>query len=130
MCGYLGARLGVLPTVVLTEGSTAAGMVALLATPLEASLVLMPLVGVALNGTSSVLYASVVEFVAAERRSRGFGLFYTLGIGASAMAPFVFGVISDLFGVAAALVVVALLVTTTLPLTLLLRGPLASSAGR
>ena len=64
------------------------------------------------------------------RRSRGFGLFYTLGIGASAMAPFVFGVISDLFGVAAALVVVALLVTTTLPLTLLLRGPLASSAGR
>jgi hypothetical protein len=40
----------------------------------------------------------------------------------------VFGVISDLTSVTTALVVVALLVTATLPLTLLLRAPLAGAA--
>jgi MFS transporter, FSR family, fosmidomycin resistance protein len=77
-----------------------------------------------------VLYASVAEFVTAERRSRGFGLFYTLGIGSSASAPFLFGVMSDLAGVTTALVAVALLVTATLPLTLLLRARLAAARGQ
>ncbi|MGH6942643.1 MAG: MFS transporter [Geminicoccaceae bacterium] len=128
LCGVLAERVGILRTVIVTELVTAAGILVLLPLPLHAALACLPLLGAALNGTSSVLYASVVEFVAAERRSRGFGLFYTLGIGASATAPFVFGVISDLAGVATALVVVALLVTATLPLTLLLRAPLAASA--
>jgi len=128
LCGMLAERAGILRTVVVTELITAAGILLLLALPLLAALAVLPLVGAALNGTSSVLYASVAEFVAAERRSRGFGLFYTLGIGSSATAPFVLGIVSDLTSVATALVVVALLVTTTLPLTLLLRGPLAAAA--
>jgi FSR family fosmidomycin resistance protein-like MFS transporter len=128
LCGVLAERAGILRTVIVTELVTALGILLLLPVPLLAALAILPLVGAALNGTSSVLYASVAEFVAAERRSRGFGLFYTLGIGSSAMAPFVFGLISDLASVATALVVVALLVTTTLPLTLLLRAPLAAGA--
>jgi FSR family fosmidomycin resistance protein-like MFS transporter len=128
LCGVLAERAGILRTVVVTELVTAAGILLLLALPLVAALAVLPVVGAALNGTSSVLYASVAEFVAAERRSRGFGLFYTLGIGSSATAPFVFGVIGDHTSVATALVVVALLVTTTLPLTFLLRGPLAAAA--
>jgi MFS family permease len=127
LCGVLAERAGILRTVIVTELVTALGILLLLPVPLVAALAILPLVGAALNGTSSVLYASVAEFVAAERRSRGFGLFYTLGIGSSATAPFVFGVLSDLAGVTTALVVVALLVTATLPLTLLLRAPLASA---
>lgn len=128
LCGVLAERAGILRTVVLTELVTALGILVLLPVPLLAALTVLPVVGAALNGTSSVLYASVAEFVAAERRARGFGLFYTLGIGASATAPLVFGVISDVTTVATALVVVALMVTATLPLTLLLRAPLASPA--
>lgn len=128
LCGVLAERAGILRTVVATEVVTAAGILLLLPVPLLAALAILPVIGAALNGTSSVLYASVAEFVAAERRSRGFGLFYTLGIGSSAAAPFVFGVISDLTSVATALVLVALLVTATLPLTLLLRAPLAAAA--
>ena len=54
-CGLLGARLGVTRTVLITEGATAAGIIALLPLPLAGALLLMPLIGVALNGTSSVL---------------------------------------------------------------------------
>jgi len=128
LCGLLAERAGILRTVIVTELATALGILVLLPVPLLAALAILPLLGAALNGTSSVLYASVAEFVAAERRSRGFGLFYTLGIGSSAAAPFAFGVISDLASITTALVVVALLVTATLPLTLLLRAPLAGAA--
>jgi len=55
ICGFLAERLGVVRTVILTELITCCGIVLLLPLPLEAALVLLPLVGLGLNGTSSVL---------------------------------------------------------------------------
>ena len=66
VCAFIGARIGAIATVWLTEGLTALGIVALLPLPLEAALVLLPVIGVALNGTSSVLYGSVPDLVAPE----------------------------------------------------------------
>ena len=43
VCGYLGARIGLLNTVLLTEGLTAIGIIALLPLPLAGSLAVMPL---------------------------------------------------------------------------------------
>src|SRR5205085_4829207 len=54
VCAWIGARIGVVATVWLTEGCTALGILALLPLPLEFGLVLLPVIGVALNGTSSV----------------------------------------------------------------------------
>jgi hypothetical protein len=54
VCAFIGARIGAIATVWLTEGLTAVVIVALLPLPLEAALVLLPLIGIALNGTSSV----------------------------------------------------------------------------
>ncbi len=96
--------------------------------PLEACYFLLPIVGVALNGTSSVLYASVAEFVTPERHSRGFGLFMTLTMGAWAIAPAVFGVFSDLVGVALTMLVVSLFTLTTIPLALGLACPLRAAS--
>lgn len=126
LCGVLAERVGIVRSVILTELATGLGILLLVPLPLVAALVVLPIVGAALNGTSSVLYASVVEFVAAERHSRGFGLFYTLGIGTSAAAPFMLGVVGDLTSVTTALVVVAVLIMTTLPLTALLRFPMST----
>jgi FSR family fosmidomycin resistance protein-like MFS transporter len=56
VCGYLGARLGVLATVILTEDVTAGGILALLPMPFVPAFVLLPVIGIVLNGTSSVLY--------------------------------------------------------------------------
>jgi FSR family fosmidomycin resistance protein-like MFS transporter len=72
VCGFLGARLGVLPTVLITEGATAVGILALLPLPIGAALALLPVIGVALNGTSSVLYGTVPDLVTADRRETAF----------------------------------------------------------
>src|ERR1700737_3121827 len=72
VCGFLGARLGVLPTVLITEGATAAGILALLPLPIGAALALLPVIGVALNGTSSVLSGTVPALVPADRREGAF----------------------------------------------------------
>ena len=54
-CAFIGARIGAIGTVWLTEGCTAAGILALFPLPLDAALALLPLIGIALNGTSSVI---------------------------------------------------------------------------
>ncbi len=87
VCAWIGARIGVVATVWLTEGFTALGILALLPLPLEFALVLLPVIGVALNGTSSVLYGSVPLLVTPEERTRAFSVFYTGTIGSGAIAP-------------------------------------------
>lgn len=126
-CGFLGERFGVLRTVWLTEGMTAVGIVSLLALPLAASLAILPMVGLALNGTSSVLYGTVPELVSRERRARAFGVFYTATIGAGALAPVFYGLFSDALGVPAMMKLIAAVVLVTLPLAWLLRNALAPS---
>src|SRR6478672_494451 len=96
VCAFIGARIGAIATVWLTEGLTAALIVALLPLPLTPALVLLPLIGVALNGTSSVLYGSVPELVPPQRRPRAFSIFYTGTIGGGACAPVIYGAIGDI----------------------------------
>jgi len=127
-CAFIGARIGAVATVWLTEAVTALGIVALLPLSLAAALVLLPLVGVALNGTSSVLYGSVPDLVEPARRQRAFGIFYTGTIGAGAVSPAIYGLLGDAVGVPSALMVVAAVVLLTLPITLALRPALPSSA--
>jgi MFS family permease len=124
VCGWLGARLGVVPAVWLTEGITAAGILVLLPLPLPAALMVLPLIGIALNGTSSVLYGTVPELVPPERRARAFGIFYTGAIGAGALAPAIYGLASDAAGVPRMMMLVAAIVLLTLPLSWALRPAL------
>ncbi|HZP69538.1 MAG TPA: MFS transporter [Pseudolabrys sp.] len=125
VCAFIGARIGTVATVWLTEAVTAFGIIALLPLPLEAAMVLLPVVGVALNGTSSVLYGSVPDLVEPQRRQRAFGIFYTGTIGAGAISPAIYGLLGDAVGVTTALIVVAAVVLLTLPITLMLRPALA-----
>ena len=106
-CGLLGARFGVLRTVLLTELATALGIVALGWLPLVAALACLPIIGVALNGTSSVLYGTVPELVPANRREHAFGLFYTGTIGGGALAPMLYRFAGDAFGPEHAIFIVA-----------------------
>ena len=125
VCAFVGARLGVVATVCLTEGMTIAAILLLLPIPLEAAIPVLPILGVALNGTSSLLYGSVPELVDAPRRDRAFGIFYTGTIGAGAVAPFFYGIAGDLLGVTTALMLVAAMLVITLPLAWLLRPAFA-----
>ena len=128
-CTFLGARIGAIATVWVTESATALGILALLPLPLFAALPVLPFIGIALNGTSSVLYGSVPDLVAADRRTRALGFFYTGTIGSGAIAPIVFGRAGDALGVTHALMLVALVALLTLPLAALLRPVLAERYG-
>lgn len=121
VCGVISERLGIIRTVLLTEAATGLGILLLLALPVQPAFLLLPVLGVALNGTSSVLYGTVPELVVPERRSRVYGLFYTIGIGSGALAPPAFGLLSDWAGVPVTLAVLAGVILTTLPLAQLLR---------
>jgi predicted MFS family arabinose efflux permease len=120
-CAWLGNRLGTIGTVFVTEGFTALGILALLPLPLWSAFVLLPFIGFALNGTSSVLYGSVPDLVPVKKRSQAFGIFYTGTIGAGAISPMIYGLIGDRFGIELTLIVVAGAVLLTIPLALFLR---------
>ena len=122
VCGFIGARIGAIATVWLTEGLTAALIVALLPLALVPAMILLPIIGTVLNGTSSVLYGSVPELVTPARRARAFGIFYTGTIGAGATAPILYGVVADALGIPTTLMIVAAVVLLTLPLSLAIRA--------
>lgn len=129
-CGALADRLGVIRTVVVTEAATGLGILLLLTLPLGPALLLLPPLGIALNGTSSVLYGSVADLVAADRRARSYGVFYTVGVAASAGAPFLYGLLSDRAGLPAAVTAIGLVVFLVLPLVGMLRRTVAGAPAR
>ena len=121
VCAWIGARIGAIATVWLTESLTAVLILTLLLFPLEPALLLLPVIGIVLNGTSSVLYGSVPDLVAPERRPRAFSLFYTGTVGTGAGAPVIYGAVGDIFGVTVGITTAALIVLLTLPLSLALK---------
>jgi len=123
-CAWISARFGVIGTICITEGLTAAGMLGVLALPLEAGLALLPFFGIVLNGTSSATYGSVPAFASTAERNRAFSWFYTGTLGAGALAPTVSGLIGDAAGAPVTVTIMAALVLLTLPLSWLLRPAL------
>lgn len=115
-CGYLGARIGTMKTVWITETSTALLIVAAVYLPLSGLMMMLPVLGLVLNGTSSVLYGAVPDLAGAAKREQAFALFYTGTIGGGALAPVVFGGVGDSLGVPVALMVLAGTLCVTLPL--------------
>jgi MFS family permease len=129
VCGLVAERVGIVRTVVLTELATALGIAAIALGSLSVALaVLLPL-GIALNGTSSALYATVADLVLPERRARAYGLYYTLVVAASAAAPLVYGAVGDALGVTATLLMTSAVVLVTLPLCFVLRAALTQPEG-
>lgn len=114
--GWVGQKLGVVPSVLLTEIATTLLILAALPLPLDFALLLLPVVGLMLNGTSSVLYGTIPEFVSPEKRTHAFAVFYTGGSVAGATGPLLFGLLGDAIGLTTALAVVACVALTTVPM--------------
>ena len=126
-CGFLAERLGIIRTIVMTEIATGLGILATLVLPGIGAMILLPLLGVALQGTSSVLYATIGDLVDKDRLSRTFGLFYTIGSLCGIAAPLGYGLLGDSAGVETAIAVVGIAVLMTLPLTAMLRPALGAA---
>ncbi|AZF34035.1 putative MFS-type transporter [Pseudomonas sp. R4-35-07] len=117
LCGYLGARIGMMKTVWVTEFTTALLIVMAVYLPYAGLMVMLPLLGLVLNGTSSVLYGAVPDLAGPGRRDQAFAVFYTGTIGGGALAPVLFGSLGDATGVPLAVLLLAATLLLTLPLS-------------
>lgn len=120
-CGWLGERMGVTGSVMATETITALLIVATLFTPLTEMLIILPILGVVLNGTSSVLYGAVPDLARKGDLSRAFAVFYTFVIGSGGLAPIAYGFIADLGGQTVGVLAAAATAAVIVPLALSLR---------
>lgn len=123
VCGVLAERLGIIPMVVGTEVLTAAGILSLTFFSPSVIWIILPLIGIVLNGTSSVLYATVAEIISPESRSRGYGLYYAITLGCGAISPIFFGFLAQFLSLSFTIMSTALMVLFTLPLSRYLRRP-------
>ena len=124
-CSWLGEHLGVIGSVVMTEAATALLIVATLFLPVVPMLVILPLLGIVLNGTSSVLYGTVPELAPNGDTGRAFALFYTGVIGAGGLAPIAYGAIADHSNRTAGVLAAAATAALIIPMVLALRSSLA-----
>jgi MFS family permease len=123
-CGWLGQHLGVVWSVIATELATALLITATLMLPLAPMLAILPLLGIFLNGTSSVLYGTVPDLAPRGDIGRGFALFYTGVIGAGGLAPIACGAIADHSSRTVGILASALTAAVIVPLVLALRPAL------
>jgi MFS transporter, FSR family, fosmidomycin resistance protein len=123
-CGWLGRRLGIVGGVIATEVLTALFILATLVLPLAPTLVLLPILGMVLNGTSSLLYGTVPDLAPGGNVGRGFALFYTGVIGSGGLAPVLYGGLADHAGRVAGVFAAAATAALIAPLALGLRRPL------
>jgi MFS family permease len=96
-------------------------MMATLMLPLVPTLAVLPLLGIVLNGTSSVLYGTVPDLAPKGDVGRGFALFYTAVIGAGGLAPIAYGAIADHSNRTVGILAAALTAAVIIPLVLALR---------
>ncbi len=116
VCGLIAEKVGIIKTVVFTEALTGILIITLVYGSSPWIWGVLPVLGLALNGTSSVLYGTIGDFVDADRLPRAYGLFYTLAIGAGALSPLFYGMVSDTYGVEHALILIGLSAFLIFPL--------------
>ena len=121
VCGWLGDRMDTISLIWATKGLTALFLVASLAMPVLLMAPLMVLIGIGLNGTSSVLYATVADLVPAGRRARFYGFFYTTNEIGTVAAPLAYGLVADIFSLSTTMIVMGVATAAILPASLTLR---------
>jgi MFS family permease len=129
-CGWLGQHLGVVWSVIVTETATALLITATMFLPLGPLLLVLPLLGIVLNGTSSVLYGTVPDLAPKGNIGRGFALFYTGVIGAGGLAPIAYGAIADHANRTAGILAAASTAAVIVPLVCALRPFLKEQRSR
>jgi MFS family permease len=121
VCGVCAERLGIIAMIIITEAMTSLCIISTLYLSILHLWFVLPLLGIGLNGTSSVLYATVAELISPDKRARGYGLYYSVTLGAGIIAPVLFGIIGELWTLWSVVLSLSALALLTLPFVILLR---------
>ena len=120
VCGWLDEKVGTIPLIWLTKGITTVLLISTLIAPTISLWPLALIIGVGLNGTSSVLYATVAKFIPVQRRARYYGYFYTTNEIGTVAAPLSYGFIADQIGLKMSVLIMGVVTSLILPTSLAL----------
>jgi len=126
--GYLAVHYGDRNAFRILQLVTISGLILLAILPALPILILLPLIGVAVQGSTTVTYGALADFIRRDRQSRGYAIIYTLSSLSAVVGPVVFGGLADLYGVELSLVILAVLTTVTLLSGKVLRKSVALGA--
>ena len=121
LCGWLDDRYGSMFLIWATKFITAVLLVYTLFVPSALLIPLMFVLGVGLNGTSSVLYSLVSLFIPSKNRSVGYGYYYTITESGGTLAPILFGIVADIFNIRKTIMLMGLSTLVILPASLILK---------
>lgn len=107
VCGFMADRIGPRPAFAAVQALTAALLVAAVLLPSVLAYILLPFLGVVLQGSTSITYSMVNDFVHADRVARGFALIYAASSFASVAGPLSFGLLGDAHGAPGAMLAMA-----------------------
>ncbi len=96
--GFLAARFGDRVSFISIQLATIAGMIAVITLPLVPLLFVLPLIGVVVQGSSTVCYGSVADHIDENKSARGYALVYTLASLAAVVGPLSLGWVADSYG--------------------------------
>lgn len=123
-CGWISDRWSLLAVIISTEIITAVALLAMLGASIWMVVPLAVAFGFSLNGTSSALNVAVARFVPAERRGSGYGLYFTVVLLSSALAPLAYGVLGDIANLTTVFVVMSILTLAVIPVVMPIRDAL------
>jgi len=93
--GLLAARVGDRQSFFTMQCLTILGLLGVLFLPLQAIFLSLPLVGVFVQGSSTVCYGAVADYADESKTARAYAIIYTLSSAASVAGPFFLGVLAD-----------------------------------
>jgi MFS transporter, FSR family, fosmidomycin resistance protein len=112
--GFLAAELGDRRAFLLLQSLTIVSFILIVNIPTGYVFWMLPLFGLVVQGSSTVTYGSVSEFVDEERQARGYALIYSVGSAASVAGTFAFGVVGDVYGLNSLFVGLSVLIAITM----------------
>ena len=123
LCGLPIRKLGPKVIILATALIKLIGCLALPSVPPGWQLLLiLPLFGFVLNGTSSVFYIGVVPTFEPRYRSRGYSMYYTITFVAAAVSPLALGKVGDSYDLDAIYYAAAGIMALAIPMTLFLKA--------
>ena len=111
--GYLAVRFGDFVAFRILQLLTVTGLLLMTILPALPILLLLPVIGLAVQGSSTVTYGAVSDFIQRGRQSRGYALIYTLSSLSAVIGPLLFGGLADLYGLELSMILLAVLTSLT-----------------
>lgn len=111
--GFLAVSFGDFVAFRILQVLTVTGLLLMTVLPALPTLLLLPVIGLAVQGSSTVTYGAVSDFIQRDRQSRGYALIYTLSSLSAVIGPLLFGGLADLYGLELSLILLAVLTSLT-----------------